>query len=523
MTDAEYVPGRTLSPVVGAVRLVAEEYASRAKSAQYREDPVLWARERIKINLWSMQREIAMSLVTSDRVVVKSCHAIGKTYLAAILVCWWIDTHPPTQTMVVSTAPTANQVNKLLWEYIRVIHREHKLGGNVSEAAEWKSSQRDVIGQGRKPADTNISAFQGTHAKYLLVVLDEAGGVPDVLWTGMRSVTTGEYNRTLAIGNPDDPATEFGRIFLQDYKQWTKFTVSAYDTPNFTGEDVSQTIKDNLISKKWVEEAEETWGIDDARFKSKVLAEFPEESTDTLFPPSLLMKAIGENAPLPTETDRPKLGVDVARFGDDKTTVVMNYGGVCSVVDSWNGLDLVASAHRVHDLAMKLGVSEVRVDDSGLGGGLTDNLAYLAITNYIIFRMVGSAASPDLNKWVNARAYWHDMVRYMMRNGSLSLPDFHAEDSAIGSMSKTLFDEMQGIRYKFGARNAMQIESKDEMRKRIKKSPDYSDALIYACAPINIDVDPFALSGVGPGDTVYTDPFSELMLESGNDFLISPY
>lgn len=516
-----YSPG-SLSPVREALQMVANDFKSRAKMSLYRDDPVLWASERINITLWSAQRDIAMAMVEHDRIVVKSCHSIGKTYLAAIIVCWWIDTHPPMETLVVSTAPTANQVNKLLWEYIRVIHRENGLRGDVSEAAEWKSEQRDVIGQGRKPSDTNISAFSGSHAKYLLCVLDEAGGIPDVLWTGMRAITTGAFNRTLAIGNPDDPATEFGRIFLTNQKQWKKFTVSAFDTPNFTGEEVPQVISDNLITQKWVAEAKETWGEDDPRYQAKVLAEFPDVSENTMFPPSLLQAAI-QDVCIPTDADRPVFGMDVARFGNDKTTVVMNWGGVITVVDSWQGLDIVESAERANGLALRHGVSEVRIDAAGLGAGVVDNLNRLAIGNYLVFAMYGNGASPDLDKYVNARAFWHDYCRILMRKHKLSLPDFYGGKDRANNDAQILYDELSGIRFKFGARSALQIESKDEMRRRGFKSPDFSDALMYAIAPLSEDTDPLALSGLEPGDVVWDDPMDDADLMFGNDYVISPW
>lgn len=521
MVAREYYSPGSLSPVRNALKIVCEDYKSRAKMALYREDPVLWAKERIGMYLWSVQRDIATALVDNARVVVKSSHSTGKTFLAAIIVCWWIDVHPPMETLVVSTAPTANQVNKLLWEYIRVIHRENGLRGDVSEAAEWKSEQRDVIGQGRKPSDTNISAFSGSHAKYLLCVLDEAGGIPDVLWTGMRAITTGAFNRTLAIGNPDDPATEFGRIFLNDQKQWTKFTISAFDSPNFTGEVVPQVITDNLITQKWVAEARETWGEDDPRYQSKVLAEFPDMSENTMFPPKMLQASI-EAVCIPGAEDRPVFGVDIARFGNDKTTVVMNWGGVITVVDSWQGLDTVESAERVNKLALSYGVSEVRIDGSGLGAGVVDTLNRLAIGNFMIFEMIGNAASPDLDKWVNARAFWHDYCRMLLRQLKISLPDFYGGKERADNDAKILYDELGGIKFKFGARSALQIESKDEMRRRGLKSPDFSDALQYAIAPISEATDPLALSGLAPGDVVYDDPYEDDEMSFGEDFVISP-
>src|SRR5690349_3186284 len=89
-----------------------------AKREMYKHDINLWAKDKLGISLWSKQIEIAEALIQHKKVAVKSCHGSGKSYLASIIVAWWVDTRYGTESVVVSTAPTYEQVNKILWRYI---------------------------------------------------------------------------------------------------------------------------------------------------------------------------------------------------------------------------------------------------------------------------------------------------------------------------------------------------------------------------------------------------------------------
>lgn len=498
-----------------ALSKAQETFAQRARQARYRRDPVAWVSERLGMHLWSKQREVAMSVVQHKRTVVKSCHASGKTFLAALLTCWWIDVHADEEVMVVTTAPTDAQVKKLLWQYIRRIHRQYDLRGTVSEAAEWKSGDRDYIAYGRKPADTNLSAFQGQHVKYLLAIIDEAGGVPRMIFDGVDSITTADTNRVLAIGNPDDSGSEFGRIYLHNDPTWNKLTIRAHDTPNFTGEDVPQDLRDNLISKNWVEEKRQSWGETDHRYVAKVNAEFPDESADTLIPISTIYAA-QQVSIIPPEHTRGTLGVDVARFGKDLTAIVHNFGGIIEVVDTWGKTDTKETADRVHDIAVRLGVSEVRIDGVGVGAGVVDQLAHRGDRTYQVVEVSGGAASPDINQWYNYRAFLFDHLRSLIRTKSLSLP----EPAGADSPEQQLSDELSGVRYKF-KNGALLIESKDDIRKRGGESPNLADALTYAVAPFDVN-DPYA--GFAAGDTG-SFTAEELLQDELQDrsFIISPY
>src|ERR1044072_2716895 len=158
------------------------EYAAGILEEQVNPlDPVDWAKKKAGIHLWSKQQEIIRSIQQNRKTAVQSGHGIGKSLTASVAATWWVDTHPPEETLVVSTAPSVKQVHAILWEEIRKIHGRSNLPGEVQLSDNWIIGRR-LVGFGRKPQDHDRDAFQGLHRKYILVILDEACGIPEWLW-----------------------------------------------------------------------------------------------------------------------------------------------------------------------------------------------------------------------------------------------------------------------------------------------------------------------------------------------------
>lgn len=460
---------------------VIADLRKRSKNSVYLTDPEAWAQDVLGKSLWSKQKEIAESVVHNTHTAVVSCNGAGKSALAGIMGAWWIAVHDPYEVALICSAPTYPQIARVLFRELKDNHklaaeRGFSLPGHINQSEEWKldDSYGTLIGFGRRPADTDIvSAFQGIHRRFVFVVLDEAGGIPLDLYTATEAVTNTADARVLAIGNPDRRGTEFHRIFRED-PTWNKISISAYDTPNFTGEDVPENLKPLLIQREWVEKQKISWGEESARFKSKVLGEFPDETDNTFFSQAAIDKAVDTEIADDTQQTT-VLGVDLARFGEDESVVYMNRGGRCRKIQTWSKATAIESANRVHKLAIDNAATEVRVDAAGLGGPVVDMLANLANNRYVVISMIGSAASPDRMRWLNARAHIYDGLREAMIDGKLDLdPD-----------DKTLLDEMLMIQYKFSPKGAIQIESKDDMRSRGVKSPDSLDALTYATADLS--------------------------------------
>lgn len=490
---------------------------SDARQDSYRTDPVSWARDVLGIHMWSKQVEICESVKRNKRTVVASCHSSGKSLVSSVLSCWWVAVHPPGSAIVISTAPTYRQVNAILWEEMRKHHRTAEalglpLPGSITGSDVWKLPNGQMVGMGRKPKDGDSHAFQGIHRRYVLVIIDEAAGVPEELWTGVEAITTTANSRILAIGNPDDRETTFGDVYEEERygDLWHRIRIPAQATPNFTGEYVPSPLPDVLLQRSWVDDRRAAWGEDDARFKSKVLAQFPDNSEFGLFGAPLLARAFVDTDEEVRAEGTLTLGVDVARYGEDKTVVAARRGRLCWVEDDWRGMDTVYSAEQVIRIAERLAdkdqqgrvceTVEIRVDGIGVGAGVVDTLKAAAVKYehrhrkpcwFTVREMNGSARPPkelggSQAGYGNARAYWHDQLKHQMRNGRVRL-ESHEQ----------LADELRGCRFRYSS-GKMYIESKEEIRSRGGKSPDYADAIVYVSAPV--------YEGLPEGAVVTTDP-----------------
>lgn len=448
---------------------VLNEFQPDPKAELHRADPTMWAQDKLGRHLWSKQRDIMNSLVTNRRTAVKSCHGAGKSFCAATAAAWWIDTHPPGDAFVVSTAPSYPQVHAILWEEIRKAHRIGKLPGRVLQSDEWKLADEDgtLVGMGRKPADTDENGFQGIHRRYVLVILDEACGIPEQLWTAVEAITTNADCRILAIGNPDDPNTAFAKN-CRPGSGWNVIEISAFETPNFTDEPVPDGLHPMLVSQEWVDDARKRWGVDSPLYQSKVLAQFPEASEDTLIPASWIIAA--QQRTLEPE-DRSQLGVDVARFGTDRSIVYHRRGGHVRLFKDWGHKPTTETTGLVIAAIRETGAVQVQVDGVGVGGGVVDQLVEQGLP--VVDMQAGGGAS-DPKRFVNARAEWYWGLRELFdpANGAI---DIDPGDDELAS-------QLGSLRFTYNSRSRIKIESKDDMRKRGMPSPDRADALMLAFA-----------------------------------------
>lgn len=516
---------------------------SDAKQESYRNDPVKWAKDVLGIHLWSKQIEICESVKRNKRTVVASCHSSGKSLVSSVLSCWWVAVHPPGSAIVISTAPTYRQVNAILWEEMRKHHRTAEalglpLPGSITGSDVWKLANGQMVGMGRKPKDGDAHAFQGIHRRYVLVIIDEAAGVPEELWTGVEAITTTANSRILAIGNPDDRETTFGNVYEEERYDalWNRIRIPAQATPNFTGEYVPEPLPDVLLQLGWVEDRRAAWGEDDARFKSKVLAEFPDNSEFGLFGAPLLARAFVDSDENVQAAGRLILGVDVARYGEDKSVVAMRRGTLCWVEEDWRGMDTVYTANRVLELAEShvrkaadgspAEVVEIRVDGIGVGAGVVDTLQAARVKYqrkhrkepwFTVREMNGSARPPrelggSISGYGNARAYWHDQLKHQMRNGRVRL-----------SQHDQLGDELRATRFRYSS-GKMYIESKEEIRSRGGKSPDYADAIVYVSAPVFDGIPEGTIIATNPADVVKAAHYEQMKydIEMRRAMTISP-
>lgn len=448
-------------------------------------DPVLWIKKTFGIELWSKQRDIIHALKDHKNVAVKSGHGVGKSYTAAVAAAWWVATHPSEDTVVVTTAPSAHQVSAILWEDIRKLHRKGNLAGEVQRRDRWLIGDT-LVGFGRKPQDYDKHAFQGIHRKYVLVIIDEACGIDEWMWIAALAITTGVHCRVLAIGNPDDPSSYFHKVCKPD-SGWNVIKISVLDSPNFTGEPVSQHLKDQITDQTYLDAMEKEVGRDSPLWTSKVLGEFPEIDEFSVIPLGWIYDAQRrwlewEAAGRPLEGGK-VVGADIARFGLDKTAFAVRYNDVIVDVKAMPKKDTQGTATLLKE---ETGRGLSIIDTNGVGAGVYDemrksnfySLPFNPGTKTLLRDSSGQIEFYNLR----AAATWH--LRELLdpsRNSTICLPP-----------NDKLAADLSAPRWKNIAGGKLVIEGKDEIRKRIGRSPDLGDAVTLSFWRNNagMDLDP---------------------------------
>lgn len=458
-----------------------EDQADEAAVAeQYADDPGLWARDKLGAHLWSKQIEISESVRDNRQTAVQACHGPGKSWTAAQLTAWWLDTHPPGEARVVTTAPTGDQVKAILWSEIngafsKAESRGSPFLGRINET-DWKLGKR-LIAFGRKPSDYNPHAFQGIHAKYVLVIIDEACGVNKQFWTAAHAIATGEHCRILAIGNPDDPGTEFARACGSG--RWNTIKISVFDTPNFTGEDVPDELREMLVSRIYEEEMRLEYGEESPTYISKVLGDFPSDAEDGVVRLSKVRACCRprETPWRPEQLGPVELGIDMGAGGDE--TVIRERRGVV-VGREWRfrERDSVKATARIVEAINQSQAAVVKVDAIGIGWGVVGSLREKQSQGLHRAQVVGvnvSEASSNPARFKNLRSQlWWEVGRQLSEDLAWDMSGLAEDDK------ERLVSQLTAPKYTTDSSGRTVVEPKEETKKRIGRSPDNADSLLLA-------------------------------------------
>jgi hypothetical protein len=434
-------------------------------------NPADWIHTALGEHLWSKQRVVAKSVQRKRFTAVRSCHGTGKSYLASRLVAWWLATKP--DAFVVTTAPSGHQVRSILWREIKRAKTKGNLKGRITEGQvpEWKIGG-ELVGFGRKPADyvdptEAATSFQGIHALNLLVVLDEASGIPEWLATAVETLVTNTNSRVLAIGNPDNPTSWFAKI-NQPGSGYNVIKINAQMTPNFTGEPIPDNLRDLLVSEMWVEERKKRWGINNPLYISKVEAEFPLQTDDTVFTPYHIQIASNvDRSKQALTTAANYAGLDVARLGVDECCLYVNQGGYLRHYKSWGKVDTMETVGITRRIFEGRPWPHLNIDVNGVGGGVFDRLSELGHP-VIPFNGGERAYNPEKYRNRRAESYWE--AREAIEMG---LVDIDPEDT-------DLIAELLEIKYKVTSTGQIQIEPKEDTQRRLGRSPNRADAFTMA-------------------------------------------
>jgi len=435
------------------------------------EDPVWWIREVLGLEPWQKQIEIIESVRDNRTTAVKSCHASGKSFDAGAIALWFLYAHKPS--IVLTTAPTDRQVRGILWKEIRKNFQRAKLplGGTIL-TQELKLDD-DWFAWGFTAPDYDPDRFQGFHEIHMLVIADESSGVSDEIFEGIDGVLTSEQSRLLMIGNPTNPTGRFARAFKSPHTH--KISIPAFETPNFTAfgitdEDMvmnrwqekitGELPAPHLITPRWVFERLHDWTHESPLYTAKVLAQFPEAGTDTLIPLHWVEAAVDRQLKRTTPFE---LGVDVARYGSDETVIMARWGPVARVVKVMPMSSTMEVAGEVIKALRETGTRNAKIDAVGIGAGTYDRLREQGKP---VEEMQSGAASSDPEVYLNTRAEWYWGLRTRFETGDIDIEN-----------DPQLISQLSNIKYKINSRGQIQIESKEDMKKRGLSSPDRADAL----------------------------------------------
>ena len=452
--------------------------------------PVDFAREVLGVTLWSKQEEVLNALPHNRRVAVKSANGMGKGFCAAVAVLWFLYYHE--QAIVLTTAPTFRQVRHILWRQIRQLHSQARLpdllGGDMFIARWELSGDRYAIGLSAGSADQ----FQGFHSENMLIVVDEAEGVSEEIYEAIESVMTSASPRLLLIGNPTTMTGAFRRAFERERRLYHTVTISALESPNISEDTAAYLrpgpeaadrtrppIEDRIVipgltTGEWVEERREIWGEDSSIYRSRVLAQFPEQGDDTLIRLSDIEAAAVEtentiDLPDPATGKLPGevvLAVDVARFGFDRSVILRRRGDRVEDIQTLSGMDTMQVAGRVIEAIRESSPDSVVIDEVGIGAGVVDRLREQGYTVRGI--NVGRRAHRD-DRFVNRRAEGYWRLRRLFESRSILIPP-----------DNRLMGELSGLRFDYDSQGRLKMESKESMRARNLSSPDSADALMLA-------------------------------------------
>lgn len=466
----------------------------KADFSAYVNDPVGFFRDVLKIDLWSRQAEIANALVAHERVAAKTGHKIGKSLMAAGLCLWWACTRP--DALVIITAPGYDQVKDIIWMELGKLHRRIRDHVGGAMPLDPSTGLRLRNGSQIKGLATNTpERVAGRSGQSVLVIVDEASGYPDMLWEALQTSAAGGDDsmedageaRILAIGNPTQTSGWFFEIFRTQNPDWSQHTVSSEETPNVRaandngGVDLEKVIP-GLATLKFLSIIRNECGpeyMTHPVYMVRVLGLYPERSSNSVIALANIDRAANDNARkaiwIPPAPHEVCFGVDPARFGDDDACFVPSIGKWMGEIVALSGLDGPELARHVEAAARPFVAQgrrvRVNVDGAGIGASVVDALIRCDLAQkgklYVCDTNASSKADEE-TKHINLRAQlWWDMNAWLAGGGSLPKD---------GELTR----ELLAPTYKFAKDGRIQVESKDDIKKKIGRSPDRADAACLA-------------------------------------------
>lgn len=460
----------------------------------YVHDPVAFAADVIEVELDGWQQDTLRALAEFPRVSVRSGHGVGKSCLESVAAWWFLATRQ--RSRVVATAPTYPQLMDVLWPELSKWMAQSAL---LKAWFEWTktriySYEDPELWWATARTSNKPENLQGFHADSLLFLVDEASGVAEEIYEPIEGALTGPDNRLLLCGNPTQISGTFYQSFNRDRRlYWTK-RVSCFDSPR--------------VSPQYAERIAAKYGIGSDVYRVRVLGEFPKAEPDVLIPLPLVEAALVREAHLPDIVPVIRLGVDVARFGDDETVLAPKVADRILPLVTRRGIDTMETTGLCLETILPLMEQyhaergEIVVDDTGVGGGVTDRLREIVAERRLpltVYQANNGAKATDPEQYANwGSEAWHGLKK-LLEAKALTLPDSEDKDD-----EADLVGQLTTRKYKLTSDDRIRLESKDDMKRRGLASPDRADAVVLACA--GLEVLPMLLPEFNPAVHV-AEPF----------------
>lgn len=428
---------------------------------RYRGNPVLFVEEVLGARPDPKQAEILRAVAEGKRrISVRSGHGVGKTTTAAWLVLWWLLTRYPQKTVM--TAPTTAQLYDALYAEVcswcrRLPAPLQQLVVVKSESIELKADPAGSFVSARTSKAEQPEALQGIHSDHVLLIADEASGIPESIFEAAGGSMSGEHAVTLLLGNPVRSSGTFYETHHRLASEWTTFHLSCVDSPR--------------VSREFIREMAARYGEDSNAYRVRVLGEFPRADDDTLLPMELIELAVGRDVE-PIKDAYVVWGLDVARFGGDRSALVKRRANAVESIQRWSNMDLMQLTglivHEWESTPVPDRPVEILVDSIGIGAGVVDRLRELQLP----------AVGVNVSEAPSMRGEAHNLRTELWTKIKAWLA---ARDCRIPK-DEDLIAELATPRYKFTSNGRLLLESKDEMRRRGFRSPDVADALALTFA-----------------------------------------
>lgn len=395
-----------------------------------------------------------------SRLAIKSGHGVGKSTLLSWIILHQMLTRFPQKTVV--TAPTSGQLFDALASEVK--HWMNKLPAGLTSLFNAKSDRIELAAAPessfvayRTSRQEQPEALQGVHSDHVLLVADEASGVPDGVFQAAGGSLSTRNSRLVLAGNPTRTEGYFFDRFRQNDPDWKLMTISCFDS--------------GMVDPAFIKMIADAYGEDSNVYRVRVLGEFPKETDDKLIPFHLIESAVNRDidlSPFWTTT----WGLDVARSGKDRSALAVRSGKVVSSVSVRNSQDLMDVCGWVKEKWDETLPSErpveINVDAIGLGAGVADRLAELGLPAVPINVAEASATNPQAMRLRDD--LWLQVRDWFMRQ-DVRIPD-----------DEDLIKDLQAPSYMISSTGKYKVASKDEMRRKGFRSPDMGDALCLTFA-----------------------------------------